>query len=159
MDNIDQQKIMDANSIFDGGFLYSKSLYLYCFNSIPSANYIGYIDGEKAFNAVKEKFSHLIRSVHKYRYYDRQLKSYDFNETYIIMQNNCILEFDTGYCEIFHDGNQDDFINECTALMKAFKERQRRKPLEINLICKGQTGLGLKRLEVKRTKLDLDSFL
>ena len=27
----------------------------------------------------------------------------------------------------------EDFINECTVLMKQFKEKQRRKPLEINL--------------------------
>ena len=158
MDNIDQQKIMDANSIFESGFLYSKSLHLYCFNSIPSASYIGNIDGEKSFNALKEKFGHLITSVHTNRYYDSKLKKYSFNETYVIMQNNCILEFDSGYCEIYHNGQQDDFINDCTVLMKAFKERQRRKPLEINLINRGQNGLGLKQLEVKRTKLDLDLF-
>jgi hypothetical protein len=158
MENINNQKTINASSIFDNGFLYGKSLYLYCFNTIPSANYIGNIDGEKAFQAIKEKFGHLIQSVHTYRYYDAKIKKYDFNETYVIMQNNCLLEFDSGYCEIYHNGQQDEFINECTALMKAFKERQRRKPLEINLISRGQNGLGLKQLEVKRTKLDLDLF-
>ena len=153
-----EQNVFNVNSIFDTGFLYGKSLYLYRFNAIPSANYMGNIDGEKAFIAVKEKFGHLIQSVHTYRYYDSKLKKYDFNETYVIMQNNCLLEFDAGYCEIFHNGLQDDFINECTALMKVFKEKQRRKPLEINLISRGQNGLTLKQLEVKRTKLNLDLF-
>jgi len=158
MENISEQKVINANSIFDTGFLCGKSLYLYCFNTIPSANYIGNIDGEKAFNAVKAKFGHLVKSVHTYRCLDSKTKQYDFNETFLIMQNGCILEFYTNYCEIYHNGSVDDFINECTALMKVFKEKQRRKPLEINLIIRGRNGLELKSLEVKRTKLDLDLF-
>jgi len=153
-----EQKIINANSIFDNGFLCGKSLYLYCFNNVPSANFIGNINGEKAFDAIKEKFGHLIRSIHGYRYYERKSKKYGFNETYMIMENNCVLEFDNSYCEIYHNGLQDDFINECTGLMKAFKERQRRKPLEINLISSGRNGFEFKQLEVKRTKLDLDLF-
>jgi SpoVK/Ycf46/Vps4 family AAA+-type ATPase len=42
--------------------------------------------------------------------------------------------------------------------MKRFKWRERRKPLEINLIVKGSYGLGLKSMEIKRTKLDLHLF-
>lgn len=158
MENIDQQKLISATSIFDSGYLYGKSLYMYCFGQIPSANYIGNIDGERAFTALKDKYAPLIKSEHKYRYYDRKLKRYDFNETYLVMHNNSILEFDTDYCEIYHNGMQDEFINECTSLIKAFKERQRRKPLEINLISRGSNGLELKQLEVNRTRLDLNLF-
>jgi hypothetical protein len=158
MENSSEQRVINANGIFDNGFLCGKSLYLYRFNKIPSANYIGGIDGEKAFNAVKEKFGHLILSTHTYRYYDSKTKKYDFNDTFLIMQNGCVLEFDSNYCEIYHDGSQDDFINECTMLMKAFKEKQRRKPLEINLISRGRNGFEFSRIEVKRTKLDLDLF-
>src|SRR5438552_1232938 len=104
-----QQKVFDANSIFDRGFMEGKALYLYSFNTIPSANYIGNIDGEKAFNAIREKFSEWVRAVYKYRYLDRQTKKYDFNETFLVMDNNCILEFDKSYCEIYHDGKQDEF--------------------------------------------------
>jgi SpoVK/Ycf46/Vps4 family AAA+-type ATPase len=43
-------------------------------------------------------------------------------------------------------------------LMKAFKEKQRRKPLEINLISRGRNGFEFSQIEVKRTKLDLDLF-
>lgn len=158
MENNSEQRVINANGIFDNGFLCGKSLYLYRFNKIPSANYIGSIDGEKAFNAVKEKFGHLILSTHTYRYYDSKTKKYDFNDTFLIMQNGCVLEFDSNYCEIYHDGSQDDFIHECTMLMKVFKEKQRRKPLEINLISRGRNGFEFSQIEVKRTKLDLDLF-
>jgi hypothetical protein len=158
MENNNQQKVFNANSIFDSGFLDGKALYLYCFNGIPSANYIGSMDGEKAFEVVKEKFKHLITSVHTYRCYDGKLKKYEFDETFVILNNNCILEFDTWFCQIYHDGTQDEFIKECTVLMKMFKEKQRRKPLEINLISRSKSGFELKNLEIKRTKLDLNLF-
>lgn len=158
MENNINQKIINANSVFDHGFLSGKSLYLYCFGQIPSANYINDIDGEKAFEAIKSTFGHLIKSVHGYRFYDSKKRRYVFDETFMVMQNGCVMEFDSSYCEIYHNGDQDNFITECTGLMKKFKERQRRKPLEINLFGRGRTGLELKQLEVKRTKLDLDLF-
>ena len=158
MENNNEQKVINANAIFDNGFLCGKSLYLYYFKRVPSANYIGRIDGEKAFKAIKEKFSELIVSTHTYRYYDAKLKKYDFNETFLVMQNGCILEFYKTYCEIYHGGSQNGFIEECTVMMKAFKERQRRKPLEMNLISRGKNNFELSQIEVKRTKLDLDLF-
>ena len=158
MENSNEQKVINANGIFDNGFLCGKSLYLYRFNKIPCANYIGNIDGEKAFNAIKEKFADMIVSIHTYRHFDARLKKYDFNETFMIMQNNCIIELNRTYCEIYHNGLQNDFIDECTMLMKTFKERQRRKPLEINLISRGRNGFEFREIEVKRTKLDLGLF-
>ena len=158
MENNNNQTVIKVNGIFDNGFLCGKSLYLYCFKSIPSACYIGSIDGEKAYHAVQAKFSEQIASVHTYRYFDSHSKKYDFNETFLIMKNDCILEFDRNYCEIYHNGTQDDFISECTRLMCTFRERQRRKPLEINLISAGRNGMELRSMEVKRTKLDLDLF-
>ncbi len=52
MENNINQKMINANSVFDHGFLSGKSLYLYCFGQIPSANYVNNIDREtKAFEA------------------------------------------------------------------------------------------------------------
>jgi hypothetical protein len=121
-------------------------------------NYIGQIDGEKAFNTIKEKFSSSIRHVHQTRYYKTKKKEYQFDTTIVVMDNNCILEFDNYYCEIFHDGKRGEFVNEVTALASQYKERQRRQPLEINLIVQNRNRLELKAMEIKRTKLDLTLF-
>lgn len=157
MENL-QQKTFNVNSVFDTGYMCGKSLYLYCFEKLPSQAYIGQMDGEKAFNAIKEKFGGLITSVHSYRYHYGRERKCDFNETFMILQNNCIIEFDRDYCEIYHDGNNDAFLKECIALMKFFKPKQRRKPLEINLITRTRDGLRLRGMEIKRTKLDLDLY-
>lgn len=153
-----QQKIINAESIFDNGFMCGKSLYMYCFGKIPSSNYISGIDGEKAFAAIQATFGHLIKQVHGYRDYKMGKRKYSFGETFVILTNGCLLEFSNWYCEIYHNGEQVNFINECTELLRPIRQRQRREPLEINLIVKGHNGLQLKAMEIKRTKLDISLF-
>lgn len=148
---------MDANSVFAKRFLNSKSLYLYRFNHLPSLHFISSIEGEKAYRAFKETFAGLIVSEYQYRWFKKESRKYQFDETLFILSNNCIVEI-KDYCEILHDGKQEDFIEQCTALMHRFKERKKRDPLEVNLIVKGCYGVELKSMEIKRTKLDLDLF-
>lgn len=158
MDNLYNQKVINANNIFDDQFLDAKTLYLYCFNALPSLNYISQIDGEKAFNAFKEKFSDMITSTHQYRWYKAKKKEYQFDRTLLILNNQCVLEFDDNYCEIYHNGADEPFVQKLTNLVYGFKERQRRQPLEINLIVQTRRSLELRAMEIKRTKLDLDLF-
>ncbi len=148
----------DISRVFDNGYICGKQFFLFRFGKIPSINYIGQIDGEKSFNLIKEKYEEDIESIHTYRYYETVGKKYGFGETFIVMKNGSILEFDKGYCEIYYCGNHDDFISELTTSFQRFKERQRRKPLEINLISNGRQGFELQQIEVKRTKLDMDLF-
>ena len=158
MDNLFSQKVISANNVFADSFLDAKILYLYCFNLLPSIHYIGQVDGEKAFAAIKEKFAGNIKKIHQTRWYKKKKKGFEFDKTILIMDNNCLLEVDDYYCEILHDGNQTDFVEAISAIAIRFKERQRRQPLEINLIVQTRNRLELKAMEIKRTKLDLDLF-
>lgn len=158
MDNLYNQKIINTNNVFNDRFLDTKIFYLYCFNILPSLNFINYVDGEKAFDAFKEKFGELISYVHRYRWYKRKAKKYQFDKTVLVLKNNCLLEFDDDYCEILHDGANENFVQEVTELVNQFKEKQRRQPLEINLIVQNRNSLDLKAMEIKRTKLDLNLF-
>ncbi|MBB1287100.1 AAA family ATPase [Flavisolibacter sp. BT320] len=157
MDNTQQQRTLDAASVFAQRYLNSKSLYLYRFNALPNLHFVGNIDGEKAYKAFKEKFSDLIESEYQYRWFKKEKKKYQFDDTVFVLRNQCVVELN-GYCEILHDGRQDDFIAQCTGLMNRFKEKKKREPLEVNLIVKGSYGLELKAMEIKRTKLDLGLF-
>ena len=158
MENLFSQKVISANNVFDDNFLDTKILYLYCFNELPSLNFINQVDGEKVFELFKEKYAGIINKVHKYRWYQKKQKQYNFDKTVVILNNNCVLEFDDDYCEILHDGKQDAFVEELTAMANRFKEKQRRQPLEINLIVRTGRGLDLKAMEIKRTALDLGLF-
>lgn len=153
-----QQKIIDTNSVFGRHYLCSKALYMYHFNHIPCVCFINHINGEKAFEAVKEKFGSMIQSLHSYRYHERKKAGTEFDETYLVLNNECVLEFFTGYCEILYHYSSTEFVNELIEFLKTFKEKQRKKPLEINLIVSGGRNMELKSMEIKRTKLDLDLY-
>ena len=158
MENLYNQKAFSGHNMFDGNFLDAKALFLHCFNALPSIHYCNQIDGEKAFACFKEKFTSQIKNIHQYRWYKTNRKKYQFDKTLIVLNNNCLVEFDDDYCEILHHGNDEAFIDEVTELVNKFKERQKRQPQEINLIVQNKHGLDLKAMEIKRTKLDIDLF-
>jgi hypothetical protein len=158
MDSLFNQKVISANNVFTDTFLDTKILYLYCFNSLPSIHFMNHIDGEKAFGAFKERYAELIQDTHQSCWYKQKSKKYQFEKTVVILKNQCLLEFEEDSCEVLHNRTNDSFVEELTLLFNQFKERQRRQPLEINLIIQNRNHLDLKAMEIKRTKLDLDLF-
>ena len=158
MDNSNSLKTMSNINVFDDRFLSAKNLYMHYFGTLPNLNYIGSVDGEKAFNAFKEKHNESIRYIHQYHWFEHKKKKYQFDKTMVVMQKNFLIEFDDSYCYIMHDGQQQELLEEVTALAKQYKERQRKEPLEINLIVRNGNGMDLKPMEIKRTKLDLDLY-
>jgi hypothetical protein len=158
MENLFNQKVISANNVFTDNFLDINILYLYRFNMLPGVNFIAHIDGNKVFHAILEKFPANIQHIHQRKWYKRQNKKFEFDNTIIVMDNNCMLEMDKNWCEILHDGRNDEFIQSLIDLILQFKEKQRRQPLEINLIIQTKSGFALKGMEIKREKLDLDLF-
>ena len=158
MDNFTGQRIINANSIFSNHYLDSKAVYMYFFERVPCISFINQIDGEKAFIAFQQKYAANIQSVHGYRWFEKKQQKLAFDDTLVILRNNCVLHFTTRYCEILHDHQSEEFVDELVGFLKMFKERQRRKMLEINLIVRNGNYLELKPMEIKRTRLNLDLF-
>lgn len=156
MSNITERTVSTI-SMFEHTYICGKSLYMYRFNKIPNDSYIGYIDGEKAFNAFIEKYNALVQSKYCYRGFYRNEEPASYQTT-LVLSNECILEFYPNNCHVLHGCEHESFVTEIVAFFHGFKEKQRRKPLEINLIVRGESGLELRAMEVKRTKLDLDLF-
>ena len=158
MDNSNNQQTTSNINVFDNRFLSSKNLYMHYFGTLPNVNYIGSIDGEKAFRAFKEKHNSSIKKVHQYNWYKHENKKYQFDKTMLVLEKNFLIEFVDNCCYILHDGEQNELLEEVTVMAKQFKERQRKMPLEINLIVRNGNGMELKEMEIKRTKLDLNLF-
>jgi SpoVK/Ycf46/Vps4 family AAA+-type ATPase len=57
-----------------------------------------------------------------------------------------------------HNNEQAKFLEEVDNMVSQFKEKQKRKPREMNLIIRTSGGFELKTMEIKKTKLDLDLF-
>lgn len=158
MDNLYNQTVNDINNVLGKRFLNTKSLYLHHFKTLPNVHYVSMIDGEKAFTAFNEHFSGLITTVHQYRWFKHEKKKFEFDTTIVLLNNRFLIEFDDDYCQLLHDGTNEGFIDEVVALLKKFKERKKKDPLEINLVVNESYGLDLKPMEIKKTKLDIGLF-
>jgi hypothetical protein len=157
MENLYNQKLINADNLFDDYFLDSKKLYLYHFNKIPSVSLINGLDGEKAYKAFMEKFGWQVKHTYQNKWFE-QKKDYQFNITVAILNNNCLVEFKINYCEILHDGTMDNLVEEITTAVNQFRDRIKREPREINLVIRRGSELYLRSTEVKRNKLDIDLF-
>lgn len=159
MDNLfNHQKTTNTINVFDNHFLSARNLYMHYFGSLPDVNYINGIDGEKTFKAFKEKYAAIIQHAHQYHWYEHKEKKYHFDTSMIVLNKNSLVHIDEDFCYILHDGKQNDLVEDITSLCRQHKAKQRKKPLEINLIVKDKNGMELKAMEIKRTKLDLDLF-
>jgi tRNA uridine 5-carbamoylmethylation protein Kti12 len=158
MENIEQQKVISMSKIFDSRFIDSNTLYLHHFNEVPSLHFRNKIDGEKAFEAISEKYGQRIVNTYQYRWFHHQKKKFQFDTTIVILDNHCLLEFDKNYCQVLHNNEQAKFLEEVDNMVSQFKEKQKRKPREMNLIIRTSGGFELKTMEIKKTKLDLDLF-
>jgi len=158
MDHLEQQKVININQVFNEQFLNVKNLYLYLFNELPSMHFRNKLDGEKAFHAFTDKYRDRIMKTHHYRWFDHPKKKFHFSKTVVILDNHCLLEFDSSYCQLLHNNRNMEFVEEVYNLVGRFKEKQRRRLLEINLIVKDSGGFELRDMEINKTKLDLDLF-
>ncbi|WP_460571691.1 AAA family ATPase [Flaviaesturariibacter terrae] len=157
MDNIFDQKTVSANAALGDIFPDSRAFYLSHFGRVPSRHFISCLAGEKLLAAFRERFADLLADEFQNQWYDARRKRYEIDKTLFVLRNGCIVEIGH-YCEILHNGTQASFVDECTKLAGRFRERQRRQPQEINLIVRGEYGLTLKSMEIKRTRLDVGLY-
>jgi ATPase family protein associated with various cellular activities (AAA) len=158
MENLFDQKIFNANYLFDDYYLSARSLYAQMYKGLPSVSYIGQVDGEKSLDVLKEKLGDRITGIFQYQCYHQKKKAFRFNTTLLVLDSQCVVELEASYCEIFHNGQQRQLIEEITAIVSPLRVRNRREPLEINIVVQERNKLTLKPMEIKRTKLDLDLF-
>ena len=158
MRNLFSGVIFNTNDLFGDDLIEARALYLRSFGSLPSEFFIGQIDGEKAFKAFSGRYADRITRTYRYQWYDRKKKEASFSRVMLLLNNQCLVEFYSGYCEIWHNDRDPEFLMEIASLAAPFKQRERREPLEINVVIRGKSKLELKPMEIKRTRLDLDLY-
>lgn len=158
MANLQGQTVIDVNNMFDKYLFDGKTYYAHLFNAIPNVYFTSGIDGEKAFKACAEQFASLITARHNYNWCKSKRKRFQFYVTFLVLNNGCLLEIGSSYCYIYYSQSEEAFVKQTTQLLCKFKERQKRKEAEISILVKGEYGIELKEMEIKKTKLNLDLF-
>ncbi|MFM2359286.1 MAG: hypothetical protein RLY16_1279 [Bacteroidota bacterium] len=149
--------VQDIAALFDNRYLQAKMLYLYLFNELPQLDYFNQVDGEKVFQQLQETFANAIQASYGQRWQTVGEKE-EFDRRIIVFNKHCIVELDSYYAEVWHNGKEAELVNAIRTIITQQKRRQRRKPLEINLIVRINGRLELKAMEIKRTRLDVNRY-
>ncbi|MEQ1675836.1 MAG: AAA family ATPase [Chitinophagaceae bacterium] len=153
-----QQRIVEANSIFENSFLNCKTYYMYSYNKVPCITWADQLNTEKVLKYIKAEYAGAITGIFQNSKYDRKKKKSHFFTTIIMMKDDCLVELGSNYCEVLHTHEDYEMANALIKEVSRFKRREKKKNFEINLISKDSYGLELKSMEIKKSRLNLDLF-
>ncbi|MEO8768483.1 MAG: AAA family ATPase [Ferruginibacter sp.] len=153
-----EKQIEIATTLFGNTYLECKAYYMHVYNQTPCLLWIDQVNVNKAFTYVKSEYADAIVGIYQYSKFNRKKGKPSFIATIILLRDNCLVEFGSGYCEILYPHNDTVMAESFIKEIGAFKEKQKKKEFEINLISRDSYGLELKSMEIKKTKLDLSMY-
>jgi hypothetical protein len=142
--------------IFDSDFYYAAHLFIMNFNELPSRTEMFGIDFPRACIMIEKEFQGKIMQSLQCSNINASNRKEEREQGVYILEGRIVLELGHSYCHILYCPASDkDLISLLKSKIVALKRKERRKPLEINLIAQNKNGLYLEGLEVKRTRLDV----
>lgn len=153
----------DFTEVFTDGYVDATRFYYTLFNNVPVETWYWRLDGEKALDHIMKHYAKSIDKVYSDKYYDHEEKKHALGIVVILMHNERLLKFHHNGCGILSQDGDDEFRKEMMALLPKFKQKNKSKKREINLIVRDSNGLSLTELEIKKTRLNIamnyeDSF-
>lgn len=151
-------EVFVRTNLFSGHFIDTKSYYLHEFGNLPNVTIIRQVDYEKAYASLKKDFAAQIEDEHHYTAINPKKEREEKEESVIRMKEQIMLEMGDGYAELYFTNPAGPLYKALVARLSGLRGGKRTRPQEINLITKGDYGLELTKMDVKRTKLDIDLF-
>lgn len=144
--------------LFSKHFIDSKSYFLHQFNKLPSITVVRNVDHEKVYRMVKQQCDKQLMEEYHYSSVTKKRFAQDKEESILVLRDEILLELGDGYCEFYFNDPDNALLQKLIKEVSALRGMRRNKPQEINLITKGEYGLELTKMDVKRTRLNLDLF-
>jgi hypothetical protein len=153
-----EQKFINTASIFNKVFLDSNAFYQHCYNKVPCIIWVNQVDIEKVLAYIQTTYADAVIGIYQYSEYSREKRKTLFDTTIILMKDNCLVELDSSYCEVYYAHEDYAMANTLIKEVSRFKRREKKQQFEINLVVKTDSGMELKSMEIKKTRLNLDLY-
>ncbi|WP_336514844.1 AAA family ATPase [Pollutibacter soli] len=144
--------------VFENHYIDAKSLYRYRFGSIPNISIIQGVDVGKVFEYVTGIHSGMVSRIYQSCEYNFEAGKQEFDKTLFVMKNKVIIELAYRYARILYQSEAFQHASELLAAFSEFKVLEKQEDFEINIITYSNSGLDLKRLDIKPANLDLHLF-
>lgn len=148
----------ERTHLFSSHFIDSKALYLHQFGQLPSITVLRNVDYEKAYGLLRREFSAQVVQEYHYAGINRNRKKEEREESIVLLQENIVLEMGDGYCEFYYTNPNGPLLRALISRLGTARGIRRSTPQEVHLITRGDYGLELTKLDVKRTKLNLSQY-
>ena len=153
-----EKQIDIGTTFFGNNYLESKAFYMHVYKQTPCIMWLDHVNIAKAFSYIKSEYGDAITGTYQYSKFDRKKGKVCSDTTIFLLNDDCMIELANSYCEILHTHKDYEIARKLVKEISVFKERQKRREFEINLISKDSYGLELKSMEIKKTKLDLSMY-
>lgn len=151
-------EVFVRTNLFSGHFIDTKSFYLHEFGTLPNVTIIRQVDYEKAYASIKKEYAAQIDEEYHYTAINPKKEKEEKEESVLRLKEQIMLEMGDGYAELYYTNATGPLYKSLVARLSGLRGGKRTRPQEINLITKGDYGLELTKMDVKRTKLDIDMF-
>ncbi len=151
-------EVFVRTNLFSGHFIDTKSFYLHEFGTLPNVTIIRQVDYEKAYASIKKEYAAQIEEEYHYTAINPKKEKEEKEESVLRLKEQIMLEMGDGYAELYYTNATGPLYKALVARLSGLRGGKRTRPQEINLITKGDYGLELTKMDVKRTKLDIDLF-
>jgi hypothetical protein len=144
--------------LFETNYIEVKAFYVKEYNSAPCISFINNLDVSRAYAYINCGAAGKVLAIYQRNYYSWQHKRQEFSTTIFKLSNKVMIELGDDYAEVLFANNNYAFANELMEIFSTYKEPEKEVAFEINVITQNSSGLDLKQLEIKPTKLDIDMF-
>jgi SpoVK/Ycf46/Vps4 family AAA+-type ATPase len=151
---------VDINKVFSNNYLDAKGLFWAFNGTIPLMYSVYPIDIEKSIQFIETHFADKI--LHKFSSleFDKNTKTKKFttDEIYFVFKDKNVVMLRSNYCDIYSKKEDSEFVFNLSSQIRKYHRKERKREFEINLISFDGREFGLKDIEVKKTRLDLNLY-
>lgn len=158
MDSLLIHQYANEDALYNGRYLNARALFQLQYQQLPQVAFVGGVNGERAFEAMRKTHSHLIKDTYVYNWVRSRDQRLMYDRNIVLLTVRAVVEFDEDYVMMLYSQEHWSLMQSLIAMISKFKRRQRREPQEINIVVRGADGYELKPMEIKRTKLDIDLY-
>src|SRR5690606_15796908 len=144
-------------SLLSYGDVNATSLYMSIFNKIPGSIRVNQVNTEKLVNSISNIYANEIQEEMQYSEILAHQKKNEVYGTVIVLKEGIVLETGKHYLEIYLAGKRNKRGDDLEKLALQHRLRKSNQD-EINIVSKGDEGLELSKMDIKKTKLDLNLY-
>ncbi len=145
--------------LFDGERYDGANLFIMQYDALPSRVALAGVDGKCICKMMEAEFKESIRERLVFSELGDRARKEQSDTSYYLLDGRLLVEVGSDRCFIFYTAESDQAVFwRLKQRLQRVARQAKRRPLEMNMISQGRFGLYLKRLEVKRSRLQIGMY-